>query len=173
MAALCLAPLMFSGCGSKEQTDQAILGAISASPTKLDGEQLILSEKQVQCGVQNELWEAPATVGDRTTARLLAPAKQLNFDDDVVVREPGSTTPYVQVRGSFTLEVVGQQMETKDDGQNAKFVTGKIAARISHSCFPNSVPLMGIKKRQFSPDTPPVIRVYLDRGDWKVDGLIH
>jgi hypothetical protein len=56
------------GCG--DFNDGKTRNIIEANPVKLDAEQVILSDGEVACGVENELWDAPSPAGSRTTARL-------------------------------------------------------------------------------------------------------
>src|ERR1700749_2482221 len=96
-AALALFALC-SGCGPKG-FDEAMAGVrLQEKPVNLDGEQLLLSESQVNCGVQNELWDAPMSAGDRMIARLLDKGRALKFYDDVVVRDGPAQINHVQIR---------------------------------------------------------------------------
>src|SRR5256885_3385531 len=88
-----LLPVLFSfllcaGC-SRDFNDEMAEIKAEEKPMKLDGEQLVLTGAQVDCGVQQELWEKPSQVGERSIARLLPKGRDLKFYDDVVVHEPG------------------------------------------------------------------------------------
>ena len=172
---LLLASALFAfccACGPKG-FDEAMVGVrLQEKPVKLDGEQVILTDGQVSCGVQNELWDAPASVGNRMTARLLDKGRALNFYDDVVVREGASQISYVQVRGDFPAEVVPPS-DIKDMGDGVKIVNVKVGARINHSCFTSPLPIMGVRKGQFAADALPTLRYVQEGSDWKFDRIVH
>src|SRR5207249_1025085 len=102
-------------------------------------------DKQIECGTQNDLWEAPVSVGERSVARLLPKGRALKFYDDAVVREPGATGPYIQIRGDVQVEVI-PPMDIREDGPKARLVSTKLGALITHMCFGSSLPIMGVRK---------------------------
>lgn len=134
----------------------------------------MLSSQQVDCGVKADLWEAPGAIqgGGRSSARLLDAGRNLHFDDDVVVSEPGLNTPYAQIRGDFSLQVA-DDANVRDDGPDAKLVTGTVSANISHACFPTPLPLMGVRKGQFVEDATPTLKFSRDGDNWRFAKLIH
>jgi hypothetical protein len=161
-----------SACGPKD-FDEGLAGAIlQEKPMKLDGEQLILTDGQVSCGAENDLWESPSRAGDRTTARLLDKGRALGFYDDVVVREGGSQISYSQVRGELPLEF-NPPSEIHDAAAGVKIVTVKVGARINHSCFPSALPIMGVRKGQFNSEAAPTLRYVQEGPDWKFDRIVH
>lgn len=146
---------------------------IEATPVKLDAEQVMLGSGEINCGVQNELWGPgnPANQG-RQVAPLLPAGRALKFDDDVVLSEPGYRSPYVQVRGTFPLGVI--EIDGTKDGpeKDTKLVDLKVGVRIEHDCFPNPLPIMGLRKGQFTQDYNPVILFRLD-GAWQMEKFVH
>ena len=146
---------------------------IEASPVKLDAEQVMLTPDQVQCGVQAELWQAPSAPNQgRSVCALLPAGRALKFDDDVVYSESGYHSPYVQIRGTFPLGV--QDITNTKDGpeQGTKLVEAKVGVKIDHACFSNPLPIMGLRKGQFSQDYSPVILFRLD-GGWQMEKFVH
>lgn len=168
---LCLASV---ACGSKSQFDEGVAKTILESNTvNLDGEQVTITAMQLDCGVQSELWEAPAQVSqDRTTARLTSKGRELNFGDDPAI-EPNFHHPYAQVRGAFSLEV-GEVSGIRDgETDGTKLVDAKAGIKLQHACFPNPLPLMGVKHGDFREDTP-VSFMFRQSGDgWHLEKLVH
>jgi len=161
---------VLAGCG--DFNDGKTRSIIEANPVKLDAEQVVLTEAQVGCGVDKELWDPPAQAGSRTTAHLTQNGKDLKFDDDVSVKEAGYRSPYVQVRGTFPLSVIEISNTRDGSDNNTKFVETKIGIKIDHACFPDPLPVMGLKKGQFSEDFSPVLEFRYD-GGWQLDKIVH
>lgn len=132
----------------------------------------MLTGAQLDCGVKADLWEPPKTLGDRTVARLLAAARALNFDDDVVIDEPGNRSPYVQVRGDFSASL-GDGPEIREPEQGVKIVTGKLGISIPNACFSDPLPVLGVRKGKFSEDTQPIMRYELLNDGWHYIKLVH
>lgn len=132
----------------------------------------MLTSAQVDCGVKAELWDPPANFGDRTVARLQAAGRALNFDDDVVIGEPGNANPYVQVRGDFSASL-GDGPDIREPEQGVKIVTGKMGVSISNPCFPDPLPVLGVRKGKFSEDAQPIMRYELLKDGWHYVKLVH
>ena len=165
-----LGVLACTGC-NRDFDDGVVVGQLNGQTVKLDGEQVVLNDSQVDCGVQKELWEAPvASGGEGRVARLLPAARDLKFFDDVRVEKSGIGS--AQIRGDITLDVT-PPFETKDAEEGVKMVTGKIGAVIRHTCFASSLPIMGVRKGEFSADAPVQMRFVSDGKDWKFDRLVH
>ncbi len=164
-----LGVLACTGC-NRDFDDGVAMVRVNEQPFKLDGEQVVLNEGQVECGVQQELWEAPVPSGDRRVARLLQAARDLKFFDDVMVEKSGVGS--AQVRGDITLEII-PGFTTKDTEQGVKIVSGHVGAIIKHACFASSLPLMGVRKGEFSADAPVQVRFVKEDKDWKFDRLVH
>jgi hypothetical protein len=168
---LCLASV---ACGDKNQFDEDVARSILETNTvNLDGEQVTITAAQLDCGVQSELWEAPAQVSqDRTTARLTSQGRELNFGDDPAI-EPNFHQPHAQVRGAFLLEL--DQVSGIRDGatDGTKLVDAKAGVKIQHSCFATALPIMGVKHGDFREDT--TISLMFRRSDegWHVEKVVH
>jgi hypothetical protein len=142
----------------------------------LDAEQVMLSGQQLECGVRNDLWESPGTgpagaVMEHSVARLLAAGRDLHFDDDVIVAEPGYRQPYVQIRGDFVMQL--GDMNIRDEGQDGRLVEGRLLVVIPHMCFADALPILGVRKGKFSEDTNPVIEFNLLNDGWHFTKLVH
>lgn len=166
--------LVFADCGSKKDFDGGVAKAIlEANAVNLDGEQVTITPMQLDCGVQSELWEAPTQVSqNRTTARLTFKGRELNFSDDPAI-EPDFHQPYVQVRGAFSLEV--NEVSDVRDGEAAdtKLVDAKAGIKLQQACFPNSLPIMGVKKGTFREDAPVSFLFHLREDGWHLERLVH
>jgi hypothetical protein len=146
---------------------------IAAAPIHLDAEQVAVTGQQVDCGVQAELWETPGQVQDgRSTAHLLSAGRALHFDDDVIYAEPGYHTPYVQVRGDFMMQL-GDISAIHEEGADVRRVEGRLMVVIPHPCFPDPLPLLGVRKGAFSEDALPVMEFQLLNDGWHFSKLVH
>ncbi len=148
---------------------------MGANKIHLDAEQVALSPGQVECGAQNDLWDAPpanVTSTARFSSRLLQAGRDLQFDDDVVVAEPGFRQPYVQIRGDFRVSL-SQGPNIREDGEDGRLVEGKLGVIIPHSCFPDPLPVLGVRKGRFSQDVQPVMQFHLDQDGWHFVRLVH
>lgn len=177
-AVICLT-FAATGCTQTDFPDTKAQAIISSAPIHLDAEQVSLTQSQVECGVQNELWEAPSGSGGggvaaaaHSTARLLPAGRDLHFDDDVVVSEPGFRQPYAQVRGDFMVQLADGP-SIRDDGSDGKLVEGKLMVIIPQTCFARPLPVLGVRKGKFSEDASPVIEFRLQNDGWRFDKLVH
>jgi hypothetical protein len=168
---LCLGSL---ACGSKTDFDEDVAkGILEANAVNLDGEQVSLTTMQLDCGVQSELWEAPSQVSqDRTTARLTSKGRDLNFGDDPAI-ESSFHHPYAQVRGAFSLAV--DDVSSVRDGQTAgtKLVDAKAGIKLQNACFPNPLPLMGVKHGGFREDAPVSFLFRQSDDGWHLEKVVH
>jgi hypothetical protein len=168
---LCLASV---ACGSKTDFDEGVAKDIlEANAVNLDGEQVTITTTQLDCGVQSELWETPTQVSqDRSTAQLSSKGRDLNFGDNPAI-EPNFRHPYVQVRGAFQLAV--DEVSGVRDGQTAgtKLVDAKAAIKIQNACFPNPLPIMGVKHGDFREDTPVSFLFRQSDDGWHLEKLVH
>jgi hypothetical protein len=163
----------FLGCGNKEDFDGGrAKELLEAAPVNMDGEQVTLTQMQVECGVQEDLWDRPTQFSpERSTARLQQKGRDLRFNDDVVM-EPNRPA-YIQVRGAISLQV-DEVSNIRDGEENGtKLVNAKAGARVQHSCFPAPLPLMGVKKGNFQADVPPTFRFRLQNDGWHAEKLVH
>ena len=165
--------LALGGCGSKEDFDGGrAKDIIESAPINLDGEQVTLTSMQLDCGVQEDLWERPTQFSpERSTARLDPKGRELKFNDDVVL-EP-NRQPYVQVRGALSIQV--DDVSNIRDGSEAatKLVDVKGGVKVQHTCFSAPLPMMGVKKGNFQADTPVSFLFRLRDDGWHVDKLVH
>ncbi len=136
----------------------------------LDAEYVILSPNQVDCGVQNDLWDAPFDAGGRHTARLKDKGRELKFADDVSIGD--MKEPYVQVRGDFTLVPLDIQSDREGPEKESKIVDVKLGVPINHSCFSQPLPMMGVRKGNFTQNYPPQLLFKYNNG-WYIDKLVH
>jgi hypothetical protein len=157
------------GCSSGSGFDSDAFGGIlQSAPLSLSSEQVTLTQGQVDCGVQSELWEAPSGV----TAKLLQKGRNLKFTDDVRVSDPDITVPYTQVTGSFRVQVADVSRIRDTDG-GKKLADVKLGIIINDSCFNAPLPLMGVRKGKFSPDAPVVFQFQGSGKEWSLDRLVH
>jgi hypothetical protein len=168
---LCLISL---ACGNKDQFDEGVAKDIlEGNAVNLEGEQVTLTPMQLECGVQSELWEAPAQVSkDRTTARLTSKGRDLNFGDDPAI-EPSFRQPYAQVRGAFSLEVDGVSDVRDGETSDTKLVDAKAAIKVQNACFSNPLPIMGVKHGEFREDTPVSFLFHKSDDGWHLVKVVH
>jgi hypothetical protein len=171
VSGLCLASV---ACGNKSEFDGRMAKAIlEANAVNLDGEQVTVSPMQLDCGVQSELWDAPAQVSqDRTTARLTSKCRELNFGDDPTI-ESNFHQPYAQVRGAFLLQVDEVSGIRDGETKGTKLVDAKAGIKLQHTCFSNPLPIMGVKHGNFREDTPVSFLFRQGADSWYLDKLVH
>jgi hypothetical protein len=157
-------------CGSKDDFD--VKSILEANPVRLEGEQVTLSMKDVECGVQAELWDTPSQVSQqRTVARLTPKGRALGFSDDVTMEQ--NSRPYVQMSGTFPLQV-DEVTETAAGGENdTKRADAKAGVKVQHPCFQNPLPVMGVKHGNFQHDTPASFLFRQVKEGWKVEKVVH
>ncbi len=168
---LCVASV---ACGDKNQFDEGVAkGILEANAVNLDGEQVTITQTQLECGVQSELWEAPSQVsGDRSTARLTSKGRDLNFDDDPAI-EPNFHLPHAQVRGAFSLDV-GEVSGIRDgETDGTKLVDAKAGIKLQNACFPAPLPILGVKHGDFREDTPVSFLFRKSDDGWHLEKLVH
>lgn len=168
---LCLASV---ACHDKNQFDEGVAKAIlEANPVKLDGEQVTITQTQLDCGVQSELWESPAQVSqDRSTARLTSKGRDLNFGDDPAI-EPNFHQPHAQVRGAFLLQVDQVSGIRNGETDGTKLVDAKAGIKLDNSCFPNALPILGVKHGDFREDTPTSFLFQQNDDGWHLEKIVH
>jgi hypothetical protein len=171
LGAVLVCSLLSLGCN--DFNDGKTKNIIEAVPVRLDAEQVMLTRGEVDCGVTNELWGTATSPNQgRSLCPLLPAGRALKFDDDIVFTEPGYHASYVQVRGTFPLGVISIENTKDGPGKDTKLAELKVGVRIDHACFPNPLPIMGLRKGQFSQDYNPVLLFRLD-GGWQMDRFIH
>jgi len=162
--------LALAGCGAGDFNYGKVRNLIEGTPMHLDAEYVVLNSQQFQCGVENDLWDAAAGNGERRFAHLTQKARDLKFSDDVSVGD--MNRPYAQIRGDFRLAVAEITNDKEGPEQNTRLVQTKVGVVIPHSCFPDPLPIMGVKKGNFTQDSSPVISFHYDNG-WQIDRFVH
>jgi hypothetical protein len=164
-----LACLMLAGCGGGGFD---VKGILESRPVRLDGEQVVLDQEQLDCGTHEELWNV-STLGDtRSVGRLTQKGRDLHFGDDIQIGDPVVGVPYAQLHGSFSLSVY-RPGSIRDEDEWDKVADARVGVKIDHRCFQSNPPrLMGIRHGQFDLSVNPVFRFKLDQ-EWKVDQVVH
>jgi hypothetical protein len=174
IATWCIAMALIGCKSSSDFSEDVARDAIAGHPMTLEGEQVTLTDNQINCGVQAELWDAPASPSpDRSSAHLTAKGRDLKFNDDVIVREPGSSHSYVQVRGDLPLQVDSITSIKDGEDKSSKLVEAKVGVKIDNACFSAPLPLMGVKHGNFNADSPVVFHMRLEDSGWHVDKIVH
>jgi len=168
VACVAILALWLSACGSSEFDEGAVRGQLDSTPQNLSGEQVTLTEGQLECGAKNELWESP----NGNVARLIQKGRDLKFSDDVRLNDPDIRVPYIQVSGTFPV-VVADVSKLRDDAKGLKLVDVKLGITIPHECFATPLPLMGVRKGKFTPEAPVVFRFQGSGKEWSLDKLMH
>lgn len=173
--ALLAAILFSSGCGGDPNVwdENTAKTAVEWEPYQLASEQVSMNLAQLNCGVYNDLWEAPSPGADRSISRLEQKARDLNFSDDVTSDEPGYVSPYTQVRGKFPLQLTAV-VSTKDgEDKETKIVQAKVGVKISHPCFEGPLPIMGVRKGKYSDELPVTLQFEHYSDAWHLTKVIH
>ena len=164
-----LAFLELAGCGGGGFSPNAIL---ESRPVRLDGEQVVLDQSQVDCGVREDLWTLSPLGDGRFVGRLTQKGRDLQFSDDIQIGDPVAGAPYAQIHGAFPVKVF-QVGSIRDQDAWTKLAETRVAVRIDHACFQSNPPtLMGIRHGQFDASASPVFRFKLD-GEWALDQIVH
>lgn len=170
MICLTFALAILTGCDSNEFNAGKVAGILQSGPVHLDAEYVILTPEQVECGVKNELWEAPTGGSGRSLARLTDKGRSLNFSDDVSIGD--MKFPYVQVRGDFTLAALDVHADRAGPEKDTKLVDVKLGVPISNNCFPRPLVMMGLRKGAFVQDGVPTLLFRLNN-TWSFDRIMH
>ncbi len=160
--------LCLAGCAKPDFGPDSIRGMLEGSPITLSQEQVTLTQPQVECGVQAELWDPPSD----HVAKLTQKGRDLKFSDDVRLDDPEIRQPYSQVSGPFSVSV-SDVSKLRDTDNGMKLADVKLGVVITDDCFTKPLPLMGIHKGKFSPDAPVVFRFQGSGQDWTLDKLVH
>src|ERR1700685_4276733 len=174
-ASYCCLAIVLAGCKANSDFNEEIArDAIEMAPLKLEGEQVTFTDAQVQCGTQAEYWDPPLTISpDHSSAHLTPKGAAFKFADDVIITDPSSRLPFVQVRGDFPLAVSSIAALKDGEDKTTKLVEAKVGVKIDDACFQNPLPLMGVKHGQFSSDSPVVFHLHLEDAGWRVDRVVH
>ena len=148
-------------------------GALESQSLRLDGEQVVLDQGQLDCGAREDLWDVTQLGEGHSIARLTQKGRSLQFSDDVQIGDASIVLPYAQIHGSFGVKVL-QMASVQDDDPSTKTVEAKVAVKIDHKCFETTWPvLMGVRHGQFTPSANPVFRFKLEGEQWPFDKVIH
>jgi hypothetical protein len=167
LASIAILTVWLCACGTPEFDGDAIKGQLESTPQNLSNEQVVLTDVQVDCGVRDELWGAR----DGNLAHLEQKGRDLKFTDDVRLNDPEIRAPYIQVSGTFPVSV-SDVSRIRDSGK-AKLADVKLGITIAHECFTSPLPLMGVRKGKFTPDSPVVFQFQGSGKDWSLDKLLH
>jgi hypothetical protein len=173
MLAVLSALATVESCGPNDFNYGKVRNIIEGNPMRLDAEYVMLSQSQYECGVQNDLWDPPSPPllpGQSGTAHLTQMGRDLKFSDDVMLGD--KRYPYVQIRGDFNLFVNEITSDRGGSDEFQRFVETKLAVVIQHTCFPTPLPLMGVRKGQFSQDYSPVLEFRYNNG-WSIERVVH
>ena len=175
LGACCCLTIWLAGCkSSSDFNGDTAKEAIESGPIKLEGEQVTLTDPQIQCGLQAEYWDPPLTISpDHTSAHLTDKGRSLKFNDDVMIQDPSSRVPFVQVRGDLPLQVDTITALKDGEDQSNKLAEAKVGVKIDDACFQSPLPLMGVRHGNFSADSPVVFHMHLNESGWHVDKLVH
>jgi hypothetical protein len=159
--------LGLAGCGSSDFDNDAVKGQLEGTPLAVSTEQVLLTDAQVACGAQTELWDAPTG----NLARLSQKGRDLKFTDDVRLNDPDIHQPYIQVTGTFPVQV-SEVSRLRDEG-GKKLADVKLGLTVAQECFTAPLPLMGVRKGKFTPDAPVVFQFVGSGKEWTLDKLLH
>jgi hypothetical protein len=166
--------LFCAGCGQGDFNYGKVGHLVEGAPIHLDAEYVILNQGQVDCGVQEDLWDQPPPMkgipGEHAVARLTDKGRALKFSDDVTLGE--MRQPFAQVRGDFNLQAIDIQSDRDGPDPGTKLVNIQIGVKIDHTCFPNPVLMMGVRKGNFTQDQVPVLKFRFDNG-WEFEKFVH
>jgi hypothetical protein len=166
--------ILLTGCGLGEFNEGRCRNSIEASPVRLDGEQVMITPQQIDCGFRNDLWDqATYDENQRGVARIQPAGRALHFDDDVQINDPAFPRPYVQIRGEFPLQVLEIVNIRDSDDPSVKLIEVKLGIMVNHTCFQQPIPLAGVKRGRFNADMNPIVRLRQDGSTWIVDRMMH
>jgi hypothetical protein len=165
MVAACLC-----GCSPVNIGEQ--IGYSNGKSLDLQSEQVSLTQAQLNCGVDNNLFLPPESIGNRNVARLTDRGRSLGFSDDVTLDEPGFNSPYTQIRGTFPIQF-SNIISIKDVETGVKRVELNAGVVISHECFSGALPLMGIRKGLIAQNIPPAFEFDQYGDEWKLEHILH
>ena len=147
--------------------------AAEGAPVHMDSEQVSLTQQQVTCGVDKNLWDAPEPGSHRSIAHLNQPGRDLGFTDDVSIDDVGYTFPYTQIRGDFMLGFDSLVSEKDGPSRGLKTAEAKVRVKVRHDCFTGGLPIMGIVKGQFRDNAPVTMVFAVDGDNWHMDRIVH
>jgi hypothetical protein len=171
-AAAVLSALLW-GCGRNNFDEGRVVDIAGGRPFNLESEEVTLTNAQVGCGVENDLWDAPAEAPGRAVAHLTQKARDLNFTDDVSINEAGYSQPHAQMRGKVSL--AANQVLSIADGkeQGTKIVQVQLQVVVPHPCFPAPLPIMGIRRSRYAQGLAPMVEFDYTSDGWRLAKILH
>ena len=173
LAAGAVLSVLLCGCGRNSFDEGKVVQVATERPFNLESEEVTLTNAQIGCGVENELWDSPVEVPDRMVARLTQKARDLNFTDDISINEAGYSLPHTQMRGKVAL--AANQVLSIADGQEqgTKIVQAQIQVIVPHPCFPAPLPIMGFKRSRPTQGLAPTVEFDYTNDGWRLEKFIH
>jgi hypothetical protein len=164
--------LLLAACGAGDFNYGKVRHIIEDTSLRLDAEYVMLTPSQLECGVEEDLWDAPVDAGqrDHRVAHLKQLARDLKFADDVSVGDMGK--PYAQIRGDFNLNVADIVSDKDGPEEGTRLVIAHVGIAIPHQCFSDPLPLMGVRKGNFTQDVPPVL-LFRYVNNWTLERIVH
>jgi hypothetical protein len=148
--------LTLASC-SEPTDEELLLESIGNSTVRMDNEQVVLTQDQVNCGTKEELWEVSELPNGSSIARL-TPAGRKFFADDLRIGDAHYSGPVAPLVGSHKIKLVKVTSLQPPTGP-VQTLTGRISAVLEHECFSSPVPIMGIAHGTFSERAEPILRV--------------
>jgi len=167
LVSIAILTLWLSACATPDFDEGAIKSQLEGGPQNLSGEQVTLTDAQLECGAKNELWDSP----NGNVARLEQKGRDLKFSDDVRLNDPEIHRPYIQISGAFPV-AVSDVSKLRDEG-GYKLADVRLGITITNDCFTTPLPLMGVRKGKFTPEAPVVFRFQGSGKEWTLDKLVH
>jgi hypothetical protein len=173
VASAAVLSVLLWGCNRNSFDEGRVVDVIGERPFDLDSEEVTLTNAEVSCGVDMELWDAPVDAPGRMVARLTQKARDLNFTDDISIGETGYSQPHAQMRGKVSLAV--SQVLSIADGkeQGIKIVQVQLQVVVSHACFPAPLPIMGIRRGQPVQGLAPSVEFDYTNDGWRLEKFLH
>jgi hypothetical protein len=164
---------LLCGCGNSSFDEGRVAGVIRERPFNLESEEVTLTNSEVGCGVENDLWEAPVEAPDRMVARLTQKARDLNFTDDISIGETDYPQPHAQMRGNVALTLTQTLSIADGQEQGTKIVQARIQVVVPHPCFPAPLPIMGIRRSRPAQGLAPTVEFGYTNDGWRLEKFIH
>ena len=164
--------MFLAACGPNDFNYGKVHNLIEGTPLHLDAEYVMLTGSQVDCGVDGDLWDAPMETGARghQIARLKQAGRDLKFSDDVSIGD--MNRPYIQIRGDLNLAVKDITSDKEGPEPNTRLVIASIGIPVQHKCFGDPLPLLGVKKGNFTQDVSPVL-LFRYTNSWAMEQIVH
>jgi len=167
-----IACISMTACYNNVFDETAVYQHSSGQPLQFQSEQVSIKPEFLNCAVEAGLFENPEDTGSRTVAKLTDKGRALGFSDDVTIGDPGYGLPYTQVRGTFPVEFK-EVVKIRDVEKGVKRVEAKAGVKISHECFRDPLPLMGIRNGSIAENSPAAFEFDQYGDDWRMMNVLH